>query len=171
MGRQPAYDGYAQIMTGYAPELNGIARGFGVFDHWFSEVPSQTFMNRSFWTAARSSGFVVNSPVSDFTRHNTAETVFERLEAHGRSWKVLHPGADGALLHEPDPHAAPETPARDELRALLGVRAGRGRRHPAGLQPDRAEPDLGPRRLSGPRRSAGRGRTAVARLSGGRPGG
>ena len=25
---------------------------FGVFDHWFCEVPSQTFMNRSFWTAA-----------------------------------------------------------------------------------------------------------------------
>ena len=50
MGRQPTYDEYAQIMTGYTPEqlpvLNGIARDFGVFDHWFSEVPSQTFMNR-----------------------------------------------------------------------------------------------------------------------------
>ena len=45
-------------------------------------------MNRSFWTAASSSGFVVNSPVSNFTRHNAAETLFERLEAHGRTWKV-----------------------------------------------------------------------------------
>ena len=40
-------------MTGYTPEqvpvLSGIAREFGVFDHWFCEVPSQTFMNRSFW--------------------------------------------------------------------------------------------------------------------------
>jgi phospholipase C len=92
MGRQPTYEEYAQIMTGYTPEqvpvLNGIARGFGVFDHWFCEVPSQTFMNRSFWTAATSSGFVVNKPVSNFTRDNTAETLFERLEAHGRSWKV-----------------------------------------------------------------------------------
>jgi hypothetical protein len=26
--------------------LNGIARDFAVFDHWFCEVPSQTFMNR-----------------------------------------------------------------------------------------------------------------------------
>jgi phospholipase C len=42
------------------PVLNGIARDFGVFDHWFCEVPSQTFMNRSFWTAATSSGLVVN---------------------------------------------------------------------------------------------------------------
>jgi len=92
MGRQPTYEEYAQIMTGYTPEqvpvLNGIARGFGVFDHWFCEVPSQTFMNRSFWTAGTSSGFVVNSPVTNFIQHNTAETLFERLEANGRTWKV-----------------------------------------------------------------------------------
>ena len=92
MGRQPTYEEYAQIMTGYTPEqvpvLSAIARGFGVFDHWFCEVPSQTFMNRSFWTAASSSGLVVNSPVSNFTQRNTAETLFERLEAHGRTWKV-----------------------------------------------------------------------------------
>ena len=58
VGRQPDYEEYAQIMTGYTPQqlpvLSSIAREFGVFDHWFSEVPSQTFMNRSFWTAARS---------------------------------------------------------------------------------------------------------------------
>jgi phospholipase C len=92
MGRQPTYEEYAQIMTGYTPEqvpvLNGIAKGFGVFDHWFCEVPSQTLMNRSFWTAATSSGFVINKPASNFTHHNTAETIFERLEAHGRTWKV-----------------------------------------------------------------------------------
>jgi phospholipase C len=92
MGRQPTYDEYAQIMTGYTPEqvpvLNTIAKGFGVFDHWFCEVPSQTLMNRSFWTAATSSGFVINKPASNFVQHNSAETLFERLEAHGRTWKV-----------------------------------------------------------------------------------
>jgi phospholipase C len=92
VGRQPTYDEYAQIMTGYTPEqvpvLNGLARGFGVFDHWFCEVPSQTLMNRSFWTAATSSGFVINKPASNFVQHNAAETLFERLEAHGRTWKV-----------------------------------------------------------------------------------
>jgi phospholipase C len=91
-GRQPTYDEYAHIMTGYTPEqlpvLNGIARDFGVFDHWFSEVPSQTFMNRSFWTAATSSGLVVNSPMKKWFTENTAETLFERLEAHGKTWKV-----------------------------------------------------------------------------------
>ena len=92
VGRQPAYEEYAQIMTGYTPEqlpvLSGIAREFGVFDHWFSEVPSQTFMNRSFWTAATSSGLVVNSPVRKWFTENDAETIFERLEQHGRTWKV-----------------------------------------------------------------------------------
>ena len=92
MGRQPTYDEYAHIMTGYTPEqlpvLNGIAREFGVFDHWFSEVPSQTFMNRSFWTAATSSGIVVNSPVKKWFTKNDAETIFERLEQHGKTWKI-----------------------------------------------------------------------------------
>src|SRR4249920_1857603 len=91
-GRQPTYDEYAHIMTGYTPEqlpvLNGIARDFGVFDHWFCEVPSQTFMNRSFWTAATSSGLVVNSPMTKWFTENPAETIFERLEAHGKTWKV-----------------------------------------------------------------------------------
>jgi phospholipase C len=99
MGRQPSYDEYQQIMTGFTPEqvpvLSGLARGFGVFDHWFSEVPSQTMTNRSFWTAATASGFVVNRPMSNFMRHNRAETIFNRLEEHGKTWKVY--------VLEPDP--------------------------------------------------------------------
>ena len=92
MGRQPTYEEYAHIMTGCTPEqlpvLNGIARDFGVFDHWYCEVPSQTFMNRSFWTAATSSGFVVNSPMSKWFAKNDAETIFDRLEARGRTRQV-----------------------------------------------------------------------------------
>jgi phospholipase C len=92
LGRQPTYEEYAQVMTGFTPEqipvLSGLARGFGVFDHWFCEVPSQTFTNRSFWTAATASGFVVNEPVTNWLTHNTAETIFNRLEQHGKTWKV-----------------------------------------------------------------------------------
>src|SRR5262245_5155769 len=92
MGRQPTDDEYAHIMTGYTPAqlpvLNGIARDFGVFDHWFCEVPSQTFVNRSFWTAATSSGLVLNSPMTKWFTENPAETIFERLEAHGKTWKI-----------------------------------------------------------------------------------
>lgn len=92
MGRQPTYEEYSQVMTGFTPEqvpvLNGLARAFGVFDHWFCEVPSQTFPNRSFWTAATSSGLSVNMPLSNFLRKNDAETIFERIEAHGKTWRV-----------------------------------------------------------------------------------
>jgi phospholipase C len=108
-GRQPTCDEYAHIMTGYTPEqlpvLNGIAREFGVFDHWFSEVPSQTFMNRSFWTAATSSGLVVNSPMRKWFTANDAETIFERLEAHGKTWRVYvmepMPLSFTGLIHYP----------------------------------------------------------------------
>src|SRR6476660_3341652 len=109
IGRQPTYDEYAQIMTGFSPEqvpvLSGIARDFGVFDHWFSEVPSQTFMNRSFWTAATSSGLVVNSPAKKWLEKNDAETIFERLEAHGKTWKVYvdepMPLSFAGIIHYP----------------------------------------------------------------------
>jgi phospholipase C len=93
MGRTPTYDEYAQIMTGYTPEqmpvFSGLARGFAVFDHWFCEVPSQTFTNRSFFHAATASGYVVNtSPPDSFPVHNTAETIFDRLEANRLTWRV-----------------------------------------------------------------------------------
>jgi phospholipase C len=92
-GTEPSYDNYAQIMTGYTPEqlpvTSTLARGFATFDHWFCEVPSQTFANRSFFHAGSSSGFVVNMPPTDaFPLHNTAETIFERLEQQGLSWRV-----------------------------------------------------------------------------------
>ncbi len=88
----PTFDQYRQIMQGHTPAqvpvLSALARGFAVFDHWFSEVPSQTFPNRSFWTAATSSGLVVNGPAKRYFFENTAETIFDRLEEHGRTWKV-----------------------------------------------------------------------------------
>jgi phospholipase C len=72
MGRQPTFDEYSQIMTGYTPEqmpvLSTLARGFATFDHWFADVPSQTFTNRSFFHAASSSGLLVNAPHLQPTR-------------------------------------------------------------------------------------------------------
>jgi phospholipase C len=93
IGRQPTYDEYAQIMTGYTPEqvpvVSALARGFATFDHWFCEVPSQTFTNRSFFHTGTASGYVVNtSPPDSFPAHNTAETIFERLESKGLTWRV-----------------------------------------------------------------------------------
>jgi phospholipase C len=109
-GRQPTYEEYSQIMTGYTsaqmPVLSTLARGFAVFDHWFCEVPSQTFPNRSFFHAASSSGFVNNYPPLDaFPLHNTAETLFERLEAKGLTWCVYcdapSPASYTGIIHAP----------------------------------------------------------------------
>jgi phospholipase C len=93
LGRQPTFDEYAQIMTGYTPEqmpvLSGIARSFATFDHWFCDVPTCTYPNRSFFHAGESSGYVVNmSPPDSFPSHNDAETLFDRLDAAGLTWKV-----------------------------------------------------------------------------------
>ena len=93
MRRQPTYEEYSQIMTGYTPEqmpvISALGRGFATFDHWFCEVPSQTFTNRSFFHAATASGYVLNYPPADaFPVHNNAETLFERLEAKGLTWRV-----------------------------------------------------------------------------------
>ncbi len=92
MGRMPQYEEYAQIMACYTPELmpvlSRLAKGFACFDHWFCEVPSQTFTNRSFFHAATASGFVINVPFDTFPLHNDAETIFERLQAAGVPWRV-----------------------------------------------------------------------------------
>ena len=93
LGRQPMVEEYSQIMTGYTPEqmpvLSVIARGFATFDHWFCDVPTCTYPNRSFFHAGASSGYVVNtSPPGSFPRTNDVETLFDRLDAAGLTWRV-----------------------------------------------------------------------------------
>jgi phospholipase C len=117
-GRPPVFEEYAQIMSGYAPSqvpvTSALARGFATFDHWFCEVPSQTFPNRSFFHAATSSGLVVNmEPAEAFPLHNNAETIFERLEAQGLTWRVYcdppsHISLTG-IIHAPRLHERWET--------------------------------------------------------------
>ncbi len=91
-------------------------------------------MNRSFWTAASSSGLVVNSPVSNFTEHNMAETLFDRLEARGRTWKVYvrepMPLSFTGLIHMPR--------RKDRLAANLVPYAEFERDAALGLLPDSA---------------------------------
>jgi phospholipase C len=109
MGRQPRYEEYAQIMTGYTPGqvpvISAIARGFATFDHWHCELPSQTFTNRSFYHAASSSGFVVNAPYENFPLRNDAETIFDRLGNAGLTWRVyVDPGmrmSVTGMIHAP----------------------------------------------------------------------
>jgi len=92
MKRPPTYDEFAEIMACYTPEqipvFSTLAREFACFDHWFCEVPSQTYPNRSFFHAASSSGLVLNAPPGSFAALNDAPTILERLEWAKLSWKV-----------------------------------------------------------------------------------
>ena len=107
--RPPSYTEYSVIMQCYRPEavpvVSALAREFAVCDHWFCEVPSQTFTNRSFMHAASSSGAVINEPYAHWVKQNNAETIFELLEASGRSWKIYFDEEDvfplTVLLHYP----------------------------------------------------------------------
>ena len=176
MGRPPVFEEYAQIMTGYAPlqvpVTSALARGFATFDHWFCEVPSQTFPNRSFFHAATSSGFVVNmSPAESFPLHNTAETIFERLEAQGLTWRVYcdppsHISLTG-IIHAPRLHERWETNFFTTDRFL----ARRGHRAAADVLVHRAQPAVRPQRhASGLRRAVPRDGPRPAVLAAGRRG-
>jgi phospholipase C len=92
LGSLPSFEEYSEIMSCFTPDqvpvLSALARGFAVFDHWFCEVPTETYPNRSFVHAGSSSGLVLNTPVVSFVLHNDAPTIFERLEESGLTWKV-----------------------------------------------------------------------------------
>jgi phospholipase C len=96
MGRLPGYEEYAQIMACHTPQqvpvISTIAGGFATFDHWFCEVPSQTFTNRSFYHAASSSGLVVNPP----TVASRSRTTPRRSSS---GW--MPPGAPGGCTSTP----------------------------------------------------------------------
>ena len=108
-GRPPSFDEYSVIMQCYQPDavpvMSTLAREFAVCDHWFCEVPSQTFTNRAFMNAASSTGAVINYPYAHWVNDNNAETIFERIGAAGLSWKIYFDEEDvfplTVLIHYP----------------------------------------------------------------------
>lgn len=94
-GRKPSTAERDQIMGSFSPEMlpvtSALAREFGVYDHWFCAVPSQTFCNRSFFHASTSHGYVTNSLNGGYDKWLNAAptpTVFNRLEEAGLSWRI-----------------------------------------------------------------------------------
>jgi len=91
--RQPPdagpYDPRA-VMHCFTPEQlpvsSMLARSFGVSDRWFASAPCQTWPNRLFVHTGRGGGEVNNDSLP---LPFLLPTVFRRLEARGRSWKVF----------------------------------------------------------------------------------
>ena len=73
------------------PVLAALAREFAVCTRWFCSVPGETWPNRNFAHAATSDGEteIVLRPYYD-------ETIFERLERSGHSWRIYHEGTPQA---------------------------------------------------------------------------
>jgi phospholipase C len=98
-GRKPTKAEYSIIMNCFPPTavpvISALAKGFAVADHWHCEVPSQTFCNRSFFHAGTSSGFTSNEPYSHFPLHNSAPTVFNRLDEKNVPWRIYFDRQDG----------------------------------------------------------------------------
>lgn len=70
------------------PVLSSLALYYGLCDHWFSSIPSQTLCNRSFIQAGTSSGYVNNDGNDGILFINDTPTIFNLLSEAGKSWKV-----------------------------------------------------------------------------------
>jgi phospholipase C len=74
------------------PVLSSLAHYYGVCDHWFSSIPSQTLCNRSYVHAGTSSGYVDNGGGDGILFVNDTPTVFNLLSEGDREWRVYCAG-------------------------------------------------------------------------------
>jgi phospholipase C len=101
----------AVAMRGFRPSalpvVSQLAQNFVLFDNWFSSMPGPTWPNR-FFVHAASSGGLDNSP-NGFTSGTSVTidslgfafkngTIFDRLTAHGKKWRVYHADAFPQVL-------------------------------------------------------------------------
>ncbi|HET9402336.1 MAG TPA: alkaline phosphatase family protein [Candidatus Acidoferrales bacterium] len=70
------------------PVLSALAHNYAACDHWFASIPTQTFCNRSFVHAGTSSGYV-NNAGGGHCFVNDTPTIFDVLEAAGKSWTIF----------------------------------------------------------------------------------
>lgn len=70
-----------------APVINTLAQQYAVFTHWHSDVPTDTFPNRSFFHAGTSKGRVDNDATYDYAWDNDLPNLFDRMTAHGVPWR------------------------------------------------------------------------------------
>jgi phospholipase C len=83
------------------PFYYSLASTFPIADRYFSSVPGQTFPNRRYLLAATSIGQVDDIPPSP-TAYPANGTIFDRLNAHGISWKDYYSSyPPSALLYPP----------------------------------------------------------------------
>ncbi len=70
------------------PVLWSLAFNYGLCDHWFASIPTQTLCNRSYLHAGTSSGYVDNGGGDGLIFVNDTPTIFNVMEDAGRSWNI-----------------------------------------------------------------------------------
>jgi phospholipase C len=101
-GNSPMATDPGIIMNCYTPEslpvISTLANAYGVCDHWFSSVPTQTFPNRSFVHAATSSGYITNGwktgPHAWDIGYllNKTDTIYNLLSRAQVDWRIYYGG-------------------------------------------------------------------------------
>jgi phospholipase C len=75
--------------SGTVPVLWSLGLNYGIFDHWFSSIPTQTLCNRSYLHAGTSSGYVNNDGGDGILFVNDTPTIFNVMSAAQRNWKIF----------------------------------------------------------------------------------
>jgi len=81
--------------VGFLPGLHSLAQDFTICDRWFSSVPGPTWPNRFFSLSGTSNGRILMPEgfnPADLGRYfqQTQDTIFDRLNEAGRSWKTYY---------------------------------------------------------------------------------
>ena len=100
------FDQWQRIMDyfgmGDLPALHELAKHFTICDRWYSSVPGPTWTNRFFVNSGTSLGRVKMPGGWDQNPElymgYTQDTIFDRIDEGGRSWKVYHGDVPQSLV-------------------------------------------------------------------------
>ena len=87
----------------FLPALHALAREFTICDHWFSSLPGPTWPNRFFALTGTCNGQALmpegpKDPQLATYIDQTQDTIFDRLNARQRSWRVYYYDFPSSLL-------------------------------------------------------------------------
>ncbi len=82
------------------PVLHGLARNFGVCDHWFASMPGPTWQNRFFAHSGTCLGHTEMPSASNplAMRLYYQDTIFDRLSEARIDWTIFHDGIPQSIV-------------------------------------------------------------------------
>lgn len=107
--REPTDSELQQVMNVFdpvqLPVLSTLAQEYVLCDHWFADLPGPTMPNRAFVHAATSQGYTDNA---GWKPEFHCDTIYDRLNAKGQSWRVYYHDQNDVLQLFPYVHMSVE---------------------------------------------------------------